>query len=104
MPNQNSVSIADLTKKVRDAVDAVRKDHAHLTTGTLEVSFVPQPGIIGFVIQEEAIGGRSFAEVSKLATQIGQKVGPLAGPANILLRDKHIIVGFFPAKDMLKLG
>lgn len=58
------------------------------------LTFVQNPGIIGFVAPAAQFGDMKFSEISKIAADIGAKAGPLAGPANVVIHDGHVTIGF----------
>lgn len=105
MRQGNSIDLASFSKNVEQAVSELRAEKPDLFGPMPEIGFLPQPGIIGFIINDSKFRNRNFGEVTDIANLVGKKLAPVTGmeTANVLLHKGNIIVGFFPANDLLKL-
>jgi len=105
MVRADSISVRDLSSQLKTAVEAALKANAGFAGVEADIRYVPNPGIIGFILRDPQLDNRQFSELSKLAGDVTSKlpqVGAKSQPA-FLIRDGGIIVGFFPVAEMLEL-
>lgn len=88
MARADVVRLSKLVEEVRNAVQDVP-----LVKGEPEIVMLKDPGIIGFVMTNEALGDLKVGELTRVASKIGRAAG---GPGGLIVHDGHIIVGFMP--------
>ncbi|BCH67838.1 MULTISPECIES: hypothetical protein [Rhizobium/Agrobacterium group] len=105
MKRAKSISIAELAVNVKAAISEVHKENPALFEIEPEISFIPNPGIIGFVIRESEVKGRVLGDVANIAKLVGKKLKPVSGvkTMDLLIRDGNVIVGFFPTNEAVTL-
>ncbi|MBD9628017.1 hypothetical protein IB279_34255 [Ensifer sp. ENS06] len=98
MNRPNSISIKDLNKLVPKAVaSAVKK--STLKGFTAAPTFLPDHGIVGFVVREFDKQQLDASQAHSLSNEIAATIGQGAVPATLLL-GPDIVVGFFPANSV----
>ncbi|MCW2308942.1 hypothetical protein [Rhodobium gokarnense] len=87
-----------LGERAKEAVAKALAGQSALTVKDLEFGFLPDPGIVGFIIRDDALGKARAADLSKLASGVVSGLGDLAGGAEpvVLLRDRGGTMGYFP--------
>lgn len=92
------VPIDELSKRAKASVEKALSGHAALKIDDFQFGFLPDPGVIGFVIRDEALGRANAADFSNLATTVVSDLGDLtngAGPV-VLLKPPGGTMGYFP--------
>lgn len=100
-----SISIEEFSGTVKTAVAASLKRYPQFG-GDHEISILPYPGVIGFIIRDFDLGEASLAEVSGLASDIAAGIGGVSAGARktIIINNGGVTVGFMPIDDVLTLA
>ncbi len=93
-----SIPIDDLSTRAKSSVEKALAGHKTLKLDDFQFGLLPDPGVIGFVIREEALARANAADFSKLATAVVSDLGELTNGAEpiVLLRDPGGTMGYFP--------
>lgn len=104
MKKAASLPLASLSEHIKLAVGALQPAHRELLGHNPEIVFLPQPGIVGYVVPDST-HTLSVADADTLAVAMKNQLGPLASAekASLLVHDGRIIVGFMPSANVYKL-
>ena len=93
-----NIPIDELSQRARSVVESTISKHPSINAADLEFSFLPDPGIIGFILQDDALKNVKAVELSALADDIASGLGDFASGANaVALIDKGgATTGHFP--------
>ena len=89
-----SISLTELSNRIPEAVRSV-KANAKFAAQKPEAHFFPDPGVIGFILNEDEIKGLDMSEGREVARTIVRGYGYPYDPAFIFW-GKYIVCGFFP--------
>lgn len=89
-----SISLTELSNRIPEAVKAV-KANAKFAALKPDAHFFPDPGVIGFILNEEEIKGLDLSEGRQVARHIVGGIGYPYDPAFVFW-GKYIVCGFFP--------
>lgn len=101
-----SISIAELSGKLKGAVQTALERNAKLGLTKADIRFLPNPGpIIGFILHEAGLISMPVSDLNKLAADVATQMPGIAGDvkAAVLVHDRRIIVGFLPGPDPIEL-
>ncbi|WP_128292834.1 hypothetical protein [Afifella aestuarii] len=100
-----SISVRDLSGKLNEAVAEALKESRNLAEADFKVALVPGPGIIGFILRDDILKGREFAEIGKIASTVGSRFEGAFGKAHaaMVIGDGGITVGFWPGPEVITL-
>jgi hypothetical protein len=90
MLRPRTIDLSALTTEIASAASHLAQDDKVKP----EITFLHNPGIIGFVAPSKQLADLELSKVSAVAEGVKAKAGPLAGPASVVIHDGHVIIGF----------
>lgn len=106
MKTPRSISMDELSTRVEEAVAATLVKHQKFSPGKLELGYLPDPGIFGFILDREHLSNFNASELSAFSSDVVANFGDFAADIEpvALLRDHGATMGFFPRAAMVALG
>ncbi|MBP1850370.1 hypothetical protein [Rhizobium halophytocola] len=97
MANIASIALSDLSDRIGKSVIGLEKVAPKLLPEDLSARYIPDPGIIGYILRDDVARGLSIKELEATAGAVAERFSP-AGvkSASVLLKNGGILVGFFP--------
>lgn len=98
-----SIPLNTLSTRVGAAVAAAVKANPEFRGIVGKPGIFPNPIIVGLILRDRDIGGRSVSELTGFASDIAAGIKGAGDPV-AFFKDKNIIVGYWPGPDILMLG
>lgn len=97
MANIASIALSDLSDKIGKSVSGLEKISPKLLPDDLSARYIPDLGIIGYILREDVARGLSVKELEDTASQVARALSPAGVKgSSVLINRGGILVGFFP--------
>lgn len=95
-----NISIDELNERVKKSVSLALEKHPNFKLDNIELSFLPDPGIIGYRLRDGMLDQFKASELSDFANVLTADLGDFTRGANpvVLIHNGGATMGYFPPR------